>query len=533
MNAGWSYDHLPMAWVGNWSGRRAALTPQRPALYEPERGRRCTFAEVDQRAERAAAFLTEVLGIGGGEPVCLLARNRLEAVDLYFACGKTGVVLAPLSYRLAEPELNDLIRRIAPRALFYDEAFAELAASLSLPEGAERIELADGRGRYHEAVERGADPVVSCNRPLAMADPFLYVHTGGTTATPKLCVVPHRQMVWNAVDILVSSGGALGPQQELLNFPLFHIGGWNTLTPVFYAGGCTVMPRAFEPGQALALIESEAITHFGAVEAMLQYIAEHPSFAGTDMSSLAGITTAGAPCSASTMQPFWERGIRVSQSYGLTEAGPSNFLLVGDEHDIEGLRAHHDSVGTAMFHTDYRIVHPETLEPVAPETVGVLLMRSPHAFDGYLDEPERSAQTLLPGGWVYTGDLVHEDEAGYVRLVGRADNMFVSGGENIAPEEIEQVLLRHAGVRKAAVAGIPDARWGAVPGALVVARPGAEVDAEQIRQLAARALARYKVPRRLCFVAELPLTGAGKIDRSRVRAQLMGDGHLSLDGEQG
>ncbi|ABM60929.1 AMP-binding protein [Halorhodospira halophila] len=527
-----SYDDLPMEWVGNWSGRRAALTPERLALYEPDSERCLTYRQADRRAERAAAMLTETLGIGPREPICLLSRNRLEAVDLYLACGKTGVVLAPLSYRLAQSELSDLVRRIAPRALFYDEAFADLAGKLDLPAGAQRIELADGRGPYFEAVEAGEGPASIQNRPLALADPYLYVHTGGTTATPKICVVSHRQMVWNAIDILVTSGGSLGPQQELLTFPLFHIGGWNTLTPVFYAGGYTVMPRSFDPGQALELIEGEGITHFGAVEAMLQLMAEHPRFAGVDMSTLEQITTAGAPCSSWTMQPFWQRGVRVSQSYGMTEAGPSNFLYIGDDQGIDELREHHDSVGTSMFHTDYRIVDPEGLERVPAGEVGVLLMRSPHNFDGYLDEPERSADTLLADGWVYSGDLAYQDDEGYVRLVGRVDNMFISGGENIAPEEVERVLLRHAGVRKAAVVGVPDPRWGAVPAAALVARDGAEVDAAQIRQFAERELARYKVPRLMRFFEELPLTGAGKVDRNRVREQLTRENAAASGEEQ-
>ncbi len=515
-----SYDHLPMDWVGNWSGRRAALTPHQPAIYEPDSGRYQTFREMDQRAERCAALLSDGLGIRAGDPVCLLSRNRLEALDLYFACGKIGAVLAPLSYRLARPELDDLVRRIRPRALFFDEAFVERARELALTPGAERVELADGGGLYYDAVD-GGDPVPETyNRALPLSAPFLYVHTGGTTATPKICIVSHRQMVWNAVDILASSGGALGPQSELLTFPLFHIGGWNTLTPVYYAGGYTVMPRSFDPGQSLELLEEEGITHFGAVEAMLQLISEHPQFAAADMSTLESITTAGAPCSAWTMQPFWERGVRVSQSYGLTEAGPSNFLYVGADQGLDELREHHDSVGTSMFHTDYRIVDPGSREPVERGQVGVLLMRSPHNFDGYLDEPERSEQTLLDGGWVYSGDLAHEDDEGYVRLVGRVDNMFISGGENCSPEEVEEVLIHHAGIHRAAVVGVADSRWGQVPMAAVVARPGSDVDEEQIRQYAQRELAAYKVPRRILFWGELPLTGAGKVDRQKVHDQV-------------
>lgn len=517
------YDHLPMEWVGNWSGRRADLTPQSYAVYEPLTERRLTYRQMDRRAEFAGRLLSERLHLKAGEPVCLLSRNRLEALDLYLACGKTGVVLAPLSYRLAEPELNDLVARIAPRALFYDEALAELAAALQLPEDCPSIELADqGAGmyrRFFQDAEGGT--TASVNRPLRLSDPFLYVHTGGTTAKPKICIVSHRQMVWNAVDIMASSGGALGPQRELLTFPLYHIGGWNTFTPVYYAGGFTVLMRGFDAGAALELIESEQISHFGAVEAMLQMMAEHSAFAGTDLSSLNSVTTAGAPCSAGTMQPFWDRGVPVSQSYGLTEAGPSNFLYVQEDRSLEEIRESYDSIGTAMFHTDHRIVDPHTLEPLPGGVPGVLLLRSPHNFSGYLDDSLRTDEALLDGGWIYSGDLAYSDEQGYVRILGRVDNVFISGGENVSAEEIEEVLVRHAGIDKAAVIGVEDTRWGKVAAAAVVARRGADIDEEQIRSYARRELAAFKVPRYIRFVDSLPLTGAGKIDRQRLKEHFM------------
>lgn len=520
------YDTLPMDWVGNWSGRRAAITPDRPALFEPDTERRCTYAEMDLRAERAAAFLVEDLGLEPGDRVALLTRNRLEAVDLYLACGKTGIILAPLSWRLATRELDDLVRRIGPRALMVEDVLSDTADALALPDGCVRVDIADGQGHYHEAVSERAVQG-SLNRPLALADPFLYVHTGGTTATPKICVVSHRQMVWNAIDILATSGGQLGPQRELITFPLFHIGGWNTLTPVYYAGGYSVLMRSFDPTRALELIEDEGITHMGAVEAMLQFMSESPAFASTELSSLEGITSAGAPCSAWTMQPFWDRGIPVTQSYGQTEAGPSNFMNAAVDATLDEVRATHDSIGTSMFHTDYRIVDPETHAPRARGESGVLLLRSPHGFDGYLDEPSRTDQVFLEGGWVDSGDLAVEDEHGFVRLIGRADNLFISGGENVSPEEVEQVLIAHAAVDRAAVVGIDDPRWGQVPAAAVVVRDGSDATPEQIREYAGRELARFKVPRHVVYVRDLPLTGAGKLDRHAIRAAILaevGDG---------
>lgn len=512
------YDSLPMNWVGDWAGRRAALTPDKPAIHDPDAGPPLTFAQMNARADRTGQWLTEGLGLAPGDRVAVLCRNRLELVDLYLACGKTGVVLAPLSFRLAGAELNDLLSRMAPAAFLHEEALAELADALVLPASVRHRLTLDEAGKvWREQVLSAPDR--PANRALPMSAPFLYIHTGGTTGKPKICPISHRQMTWNAIDILATSGGALGPQRELVTFPFFHVGGWNTLTPVYYAGGYSVLMRQFDPGRALALIATEGITHFGGVEAMLQMMSSHPTFADTDLSSLAGITTAGAPCGEATMRPWVARGIPVAQSYGLTEGGPSNFMLVTDGLDAEGIWAQRHSIGQSMFHTDYRITHPEKGTEVALGETGVLELRSPHSFDGYLDDPERTDRVFREGGWVWTGDLARADGRGRVTLVGRADNVFVSGGENIAPEEIEALLNAHPGVAATAVAGVPDARWGQVPGALVVpADPQAGVSG--LAAHAAERLARFKRPRHWRLVDALPLTGAGKIDRARVAAML-------------
>ncbi len=508
------YEQLPMNWVGDWAGRRAALTPDKPAICDPDAGPPLTYAEMNERADRTGQWLMGVLGLKPGQRVAVLCRNRLELVDLYLACGKTGVVLAPLSFRLAAPELEDLLARIAPRAFLQEEPLDELAEALTLPDSvAHRLRLDDAGGAW----QRGplAAPAKPANRPLAMRDPFLYIHTGGTTGKPKICPISHRQMTWNAIDILATSGGALGPQRELVTFPFFHVGGWNTLTPVYYAGGYSVILRQFDPGRALALISEQGISHFGAVEAMLQMMSAHPDFPAADLRTLEGITTAGASCSETTMRPWVARDIPVAQSYGLTEGGPSNFMLVTDGLDADTVWAQRHSIGQSMFHTDYRITDPKDGAPVKPGDTGVLEVRSPHAFDGYLDDTGRTANVLKPDGWIWTGDLARADAQGRVTLMGRADNAFVSGGENIAPEEVERVLTDYPGVKAAAVAGVADARWGQVPGALVV-RTDPGVDARALTEHAEQHLARYKRPRHWRFVDAMPLTGAGKIDRKRV-----------------
>ncbi|WP_290635880.1 AMP-binding protein [Aquisalimonas sp.] len=514
------YDTMAMNWIGDWAGRRAALTPHRTAILDADSNTRLSYADVNARANRVGAWLLDEGGLKQGDPICIVTRNRVEALDLYMACGKIGTILAPLSYRLRPRELNELLERIQPRALVYEDVFDSLVDGLQLPDSvATQVRITDGD-------DSGFLPLLAhaerdMNRPLAQADPFLYIHTGGTTATPKVCIVPHRQMLWNALDMIVT-GGTLMEQRQLITFPLFHVGGWNSLTPVFHAGGYSVLTRQFDPGQVLDVIEGERITNFGGVEAMLRFIAEHPRFPEADLSSVTGITSAGAPCSSEVMDPFYARGIPVVQAYGLTEAGPSNFMYGGIDQELETIRAHNRSIGTSMIHCDFRIVDQESGVPVPTGEVGVLHMRSLHNFGGYLGQPDRTRKALLDDGWVDSGDLAVQDEEGNVRIMGRADNMFISGGENVSPEEIETVLQEHPAVAQVCVVAMPDQRWGQVPVAAVVPAddaPGGDLEPD-LRAHCREHLAAFKVPSRFAVVESIPVTGAGKIDRNSLGRQL-------------
>lgn len=221
------------------------------------------------------------------------------------------------------------------------------------------------------------------------------------------------------------------------------------------------------------------------------------------------------------MRRYHDRGIRITQAYGLTEAGPSNFIYAPPDDEPEEVWRHNRSIGTSMPHCDYRIVDPDSLAPVPRGQRGVLCMRSLHGFAGYLDEPERTRRTMLDDGWVYSGDLAEEDEEGFVHIVGRADNMFISGGENVSPEEIENVLMAVSGISQAVVVAAPDERWGQVPVAALVADCDDEAALEQrILSHCRGELAAFKVPRRLLFLDQLPVTGAGKIDRNAVLERL-------------
>ena len=512
------YDDLPMNWVGDWAGRRATLTPNHVALYDSFTRSTYTFTEMNDRARRVGTFLRDGLGLGKGDVLSLICANRIEAIDLYLACGKLGVILAPLSQRLKKPELDDLLARLAPKVLVHENQFASLVETLNVPASAKTVLNLDGADQVFTNVVLKT-PAEEVNVPLALNDTCLYVHTGGTTAVPKICIVSHRQMVWNSFDILAT--GLMGPHQNvLITFPFFHIGGWNTFTPLFHAGITSVLMREFNPGLVLDLIHEGRVENFGAVEAMLQFLIAHPKFAETDFSKLKAINTAAAPCSKSVMQVFLDKGVRISQTYGMTEAGPSNFCYTARTDSLEELLTNSASIGTSMFHCDAKIVDAQTREQVAPGEIGVLCMRSAHNFDGYLNDPARTDAIIDDDGWIFTGDLAVQDDDGLIFIKGRADNMFISGGENVSPEEIEQALMKHDAVAGAVCAGIPDQTWGQAPAALVVLHAGRSVGEDELKAHCREHLAGFKVPRAIRFVAELPLTGAGKLNRHAVVAVL-------------
>jgi fatty-acyl-CoA synthase len=516
MGSAHNYDELRMNWVGDWAGRRAALTPNRPAVYDSATGKDYTYHDMNDRACRVGAYLADTLGLGKGDVLTLICRNRIEAIDIYMACGKLGIILAPLSQRLKKLELDDLLARLKPKAVIHEHAFAELVSTLEVPSSVQTvIDLDDDDQVFENDILKTKPRDV--NVPLGMNDVCLYVHTGGTTAVPKICIVSYRQMVWNSVDILAT--GVVGLYKKvLITFPFFHIGGWNTVTPLFHAGVTGVLLREFNAGLVLDLIHAGRVENFGAVEAMLQFLIAHPKFKETDFSGVKAITTAAAPCSAAVMQVFLDKGIPISQTYGMTEAGPSNFAYIPRSDSMDELLANAASIGTSMFHCDAKIVDRETGAEVAPGDVGVLSMRSAHNFDGYLDDPARTSTVIDKDGWIYTGDLAVQGEDGLIRIKGRADNMFISGGENVSPEEIEQALMKHPAVAGAICAGIPDAKWGQAPVALVVFHAGQSIAEDDLKAACREILAGYKVPKHIRAVSELPLTGAGKLNRHAVVA---------------
>lgn len=517
-----NYDDIAMDWVGDISGRRAKMSPDFNAIYDVATDTRYTYKEIDDRANKLGAYLRDELKMERGDRICIFMTNRVEAIDLFFACGKLGYIISPLSYFLHKNELEDLMNRIQPKAIFFEDIFAEIVNSWSMPQTLEyQICIGDNDKKYeNEILSR---PIEDVNIPLSLNQTQMYIHTGGTTAVPKVCIIPYRQMVWNTFDIMVTASmiGA-GKDQKILHiFPFFHIGGWNSLFAPYYMGSEIAIIRGFDADLVLDLIHKGEVNYFGAVEAMLQFMVASPKFADTDFSSVLGITTAAAPCSEAVLQPFWDKGVPTNQAYGLTEAGPSNFMCLLQTGEPEEVKAKSGKIGMPMAHCDYKIVDQDTKEEVEQGEEGVLCMRSPHSFGGYLNDHWRSEKLFLEGGWVYSGDMATEDENGLVSIVGRSDNMFISGGENVSPEEIEQVLKCHPALAGAICVGIKDEKWGETAVALVVLRQNLTATEEELIEFCKTKLAKFKIPKEIRIGEALPLTGAGKLDRNTLRSMFV------------
>ncbi|QZX99067.1 AMP-binding protein [Halobaculum rubrum] len=523
-------------WVGDWSGRRAMLSPDRVGLVDGTTGREYTYAELDDRATRTARLLRS-MGVEKGDRVVTLSRNRPALIDLFFATGKIGAVLAPLSHRLAPPELSELLGDTDPAAVVVEAKSAGLAGEalgdadtsgedptvLVVGDDVDAVATAadDLDGEPFETARPAAEtePGPTADDRLdrsdvSLSEPHLFLHTGGSTGTPKQTVIPHRAVYWNSMTT-IAAWNLRGDDVTPMPFPLFHTGGWNVLTvPLFHVGGTVVIAREFDPGGVLDIVDERGATVLVAVPAVLRMMAEHERWDDTDLSSLRFAKSGGGPCRRSVLESWWDRGVDLSQGYGLTECGPNNFAMPDDWP-----REKAEAVGVPAPHVSARVVDDDG-EPLARGDVGELELSSPAAADRYWNAPEETEDTF-GGGWVSTGDLARVDDDGYYHIEGRKKNMYVSGGENVFPAEVENALTDHPTIREAVVIGVPDDTWGTVGTAVVQGEESLTLD--DLTAFLDDRLARFKHPKHLAFVEEFPYSGPSKIDREAVRDRFGGE----------
>ncbi len=496
------------SWIGDWTGRRALLTPKREAMIDNSTGTRYTFETVDKRANQVANALQE-MGIKKGDRVGVYSKNRFDFLDLLFACGKLGSILVPYNVRISKRELEYLIGKTKPSAIFYDpnlnSEFNGLRPFVKQKHvyvmGEKNLDAESNLSALMKSQEADFD-----SRPsLTLDDPYLIVFTGGTSGLPKGAVLSHGLVFWNSVNTITSWGLRPDDIQPLL-FPLFHTGGLNVLLiPFVHLGAKSIIMGDFNVDETLRIIEDEKCSLVVGVPTMFNMMSESPKFTQTNFDSVRVFISGGAPCPVAIMEKYWKRDKILKMGYGLTEVGPNNFYL--PESDVKRKPS---SVGFPVFHCDMKIADDDCNQVPTGE-IGELMLRGPHIFSGYWDEPEETAKTIEPDGWVHTGDLAMKDEEGFFFITGRKKDMFISGGENIYPTEIEELLYKHPAILEAAVCGVPDEKWSEVGKAFIVLKPGKNLDQEELLNYLKDKLAKFKIPRYYEFLDELPKSAAGKI----------------------
>ena len=491
----------------DWLAKQADIRPNKIALVDAATGRRYTYPEFHLRASRFAEFVRNEWGMSPGERIALLAHNSSDYFEILWGCAKAEVLLVCLNWRLAVPELESIFHDSTPTALIYDPAFAEAAQELKQRMNITRVIVLDSTAppdeiAYENALASASGrPVVM--RPRGLDEPWHLLYTAGTTGRSKGVLQTFGMVFYNALNIGLPTG--LTSEDVTLNLlPCFHTGGLNLMTnATFHVGGTAIVQKTFDPAETLHILSEDATAFFGVASVYL-FLSQHPDFDKTEFKHMRSWSAGGAPIPASLLELYLERGIEIQYGFGMTETGPTVFLI---EKDYP--RSKIGSVGKPQLHVDVRIVDREGRDVPNGER-GELLIKGPGVTPGYWQLPEISAQSIVDG-WLHSGDVAMRDADGYYYIVDRWKDMFISGGENVYPAEVENVIYRLPQVAEAAVIGVPDEKWGEVGRAIVVLKPGQELGEEVIIEFCRRHVGRYKVPKSVVFVDRLPRNPAGKV----------------------
>jgi O-succinylbenzoate-CoA ligase len=496
--------------IGLLLAKRALLSPTMDGLVEVERERRFTFADLNARTNRTANAL-RALGVQPGDRVALLLMNGVEFVASFFAIAKIGAVVVPLNWRLVADELAFILDDSGATVLIYDEEFREVVANLH-GRGADAMAVRHwvqaGAGAARDEFALGYDDLqadaATDEPPVGASDgDHVYImYTSGTTGRPKGVVHTHDSVLWACFTVALTADVRYRDRYGIV-LPLFHVGALTPLVSNVQRGMTSILMRAFDPVRLYETIARERMSVLLAVPAMLNVMMQVPDLGKYDCSSLRWVMSGAAPVPVTIIESYAKRGIEVHQVYGLTEScGPA--CLISPEDAI----AKAGSTGKPFLFTDVRVVD-DAGNDVPPGVAGEILVRGKHVMKGYWNRPDATAEAIRDG-WLHTGDIATVDAEGFVFINDRKKDMIISGGENIYPAEIENVILAHPMVREVAVIGQASGKWGESPLAIVVKHDPALTEADVVEWTRGR-LAGYKRPRTVRFVDEIPRNPAGKI----------------------
>ena len=498
----------------DWIRHHAFRTPDKTASIDLYSDRRYSYAEMDRRIGRLASFLRHGLAIERGERVAVLSRNATDMFDIQFACGRLGAIFMPLNWRLAVPELEFILADATPKVLLYDDQFVDAASAMKdegkVPLTVEiRYQAPDSELEY--AIARASDDVEPVD--VSHADISTILYTSGTTGLAKGAMITHGMNFWNAVNLGMASW--ITPKTVHLSIlPLFHTGGLNCYCNIVYhVGGTVLVMRDFDPGRTLGYLADPAlaITHTLGVPANFLFMSQQPKFQSADLGCLQIAGVGGAPCALSILEAWQGKGVALQQLYGMTETSPLVLAL-----DPEDAARKPGSSGKPALHTEVRLVDEDGRDVVEPGVVGEIWVKGPNVTPGYWNRPEATAEAIQDG-WLRTGDAATRDDEGYYYIVDRWKDMYISGGENVYPAEVENIIYQLPEVAEVAVIGVPDERWGEVGQAVVALKAGQSLVEADILKHCDGKLARFKQPKSVRFVEALPRNATGKVLKRELR----------------
>jgi fatty-acyl-CoA synthase len=509
--------------VGEWPAKWANRYPNETCLRYGDLV--LDRSEFNRRINRLAHALQEA-GIRKGKRAAALMANSNVFLEMLFALSKIGGIMVPLNFRLAPPELEYILGDSEPEVLVYSPEFLPVVEQLrgrvpsikrflcETEAGAEQDEA------YGDWIAGRDEDEPRVSEEVDLETPHFIMYTSGTTGRPKGAVVRQGQTQWNAVNA-IHMYVQTPPAVALCSAPLFHIGALHaSATPALYAGQELVIQRFFDPSEALRLVEENRVTGMFGIPVMFLLMSQAPQFESTDFSSVQFFIAGGAPCPRPLIETYLAKGVMFNQGYGMTETA-TGVSALRTEDALRKL----GSCGKPLFHTEVRIVD-EKGNGISAGQMGEVLVKSPTVIKEYWRRPEETAQAIREG-WLHTGDIGHFDQEGYLYLVDRRKDMYISGGENVYPAEVEDVIMGMPQVADCGVIGIPDEKWGEVGLAVVVKAPGAEVTEEEVIDYCRGKLAGYKRPRKVAFTDALPRTLTGKILKKDLRAIYVKDGQFS------
>ena len=501
-----------MQGIGFWLTKRAFLSGDREAVVDGER--RLNYRELNQRVNRLAESL-QGKGLKPGDRCAILAYNCLEYVEVIFAAAKLGLILVPLNWRLSSAELAFNLTDSSTETLLFDSEFedivVQLAKNTSLKQmivlGSNPILAADA---YEALLSRQSGNEPRTTQPVGLDTPHIIMYTAGTTGRPKGAVLSQGAAFWNAINLTLDMNFTQN-DRNLSVLPMFHIGGIGLFTlPVLYMGGTVVIQRAFDPVVTLRLLEKENITLFFGVAVVFLFLIQHAEFNPDVFQNARVVMSGGAPLPVSLVRQYHEAGITLQQGFGMSEAAPSISTLC---KDLAIEKA--GSIGRALFHVDTRVVDAD-LKDVPVGEVGELIIRGPNLMESYWERPDATNEAFS-GDWFHTGDMARMDQDGDLYIVDRKKDMFISGGENVYPAEVENAIFDMPQVAETAVIGIKDPKWGEVGLAVVAVKAGEKLAESQILDFLKGRLAKYKIPKGIVFMDQLPRNAAGKVLKKDLR----------------